>query len=147
MRHLRLGVTGAGRRSLGERLLQSGKIVPGQCERESAKRLGELITAAGPDERHDIVASRKNPSNGDLGHRRVSGVRDAFYRLDEREVLVDVFGVKARNMSAEILRLECLLFRPVAADEPPRQHAVSGDANAKGAAGRKDGVLDAARNQ
>ncbi len=38
MRHLRLGVTGAGRRSLGKRLLQSGKIVPGQCERESAKR-------------------------------------------------------------------------------------------------------------
>ena len=39
------------------------------------------------------------------------------------------------------------VLRPVAADQPARQHAIGGDADAELAAGRQDVALDAARDQ
>ena len=66
--------------------------------------------------------------------------------LDQRQVGVEIAALEARAHRAEILRAGALL-RPVPADQPARQHAIGGDADAELAAGRQDVALDAARDQ
>jgi hypothetical protein len=62
------------------------------------------------------------------------------------QVALHIALLKARALAAEVAGHRAARL-PMAADQPARQHAIGGDADAELAAGRQDAVLDAARDQ
>src|SRR5262245_57763042 len=85
-------ITCAGDR-LGRHRLRDAREVGGR-ERyvERAERFLELIAAARADQRHDVLAARADPGEGELRGRGVLLARDRAERAHERHVARKVFG-------------------------------------------------------
>ena len=87
---------------------------------QSSERLGELIAAACPDQRHDHGPLRgcapSDPGDGDLCDGDIELNRDRPQLFHQGEILVEVAGGKARLTRAEVALVS--VFAPVSADEP-----------------------------
>jgi hypothetical protein len=78
-------------------MLDRGKVVLGEIDVEHAERLGDSVTSAGSDERHDVLPPGQHPSDRDLCDRRALRAGDRSERIDERQV---PFEFSPRNRGA-----------------------------------------------
>src|ERR671920_2205999 len=81
--HLRLRVAlargGTGRHGL----LDGGEVGLVKRDIQRAERLGQPVAAAGADQRHDILAAREHPGDGDLSDRDALPLGDLAQGLAE----------------------------------------------------------------
>ena len=136
----------AGDGSGRHRLLDAGEIAGREFEIERAERFLELVAAARADQRHDVVAARLHPGEGELRGGRALLSRDLAERLDQRDVLGKILGGKARLAGADFAR-RVLGRLGAVADEAAGEHAIGDQRDAELAQGRQDVALDAAAEQ
>src|SRR5207247_1738384 len=99
----------------------------------------------GPRDREDVLAAREQPRERDLRRFRTAPGGDRFQRLDELEVALEIAGLEARLLAADVVRGDVLDFPDVAGEEPAPERRVGDEADAELAACGKDLVLDVAR--
>ena len=89
-----------------------------QFDIERAERLGEPVAAARADQRHDVVALRRDPGDRDLRRRCAEFVGDCAQRFHQRQVGVEIAALEARAhrrenpCAAERSFDQCPLIRP-----------------------------------
>ena len=116
---------------------------------ERAERLRQPVAAARADQRHDVLAARQHPGDRDLRDASRPS-RSATPRSASTSArLRSRFSPWKRGLCArKSPRAPARSLRPVAADQPARQHAVGGDRRCPSSRQvGQDLVLDAARDQ
>src|SRR5262249_5413796 len=85
-------ITRAGDRLGRHRLRDAREVGRREPHLERAERFAELIAAARADQRHDVLAARAHPGEGELRGRGVFLARDGAERAHERHVARKVLG-------------------------------------------------------
>src|SRR5919107_1635771 len=114
--HLRLGVAPARGGTGRHGLLYGGEVGFLQPDVQRAEPLGQPVAAPGADQRHDVLAAREYPSDGDLRDRDALLLGDLVQGLDEVEVVLEVLALKARRVPAEVVGGQLLVPREVPGD-------------------------------
>src|SRR5215211_922905 len=95
---------------------EHGEVGLLQPDVQRAERLGQPVAATGVDQRHDVLAAREYPSDGDLRDRDALLLADLVQGLDEVEVVLEVLALKARRVRAEVVGGQLLVPREVTGD-------------------------------
>ena len=142
-----MGVVALARRRIGgDGPRDLRQIRGGEFDFKRTERLGQPLARARPHQRHDIIALREDPGDGELRHGDIFRAGKIPELFDKGEILVEVLALKPRADGAKILLARTGLA-PMAADEAARQHAIGCETNSQFAQGRKNVVLDAPRDQ
>jgi hypothetical protein len=136
---------GAGGGLGGHRRLDGRQVRGPSVSVTAPRRLREPVTAARADERNDVLAAAQDPRDGHLGDRRTGRPGDGTQRLDEGKIVLQVLTREARQVGAKVGGLP--VGRPVARQEPAREHSLGGDGDAELAGHGQDLGLDAAGDQ
>ncbi len=142
--HVRLRVARSRCGTLGDRLLDHGNIAAAQLHCHAGKRLRQLVSAACAENWHDIATLCADPRNRRLRNRNSLCRRELAKRLHEGKVRCQISALKTRAHGAKISPA-CPAWRPMAADQAPGKHAVSGKPDTKLTQGVQNFALDPAR--
>src|SRR3954470_17534418 len=147
MRHLLGRVTRTGGDIGREGLCQHREMSWRQRDLGRTKCLAEAVAGAGADQRHDLLALRRHPGDRDLCRRCANLGGDGAQLLHQCEIGIEIRSLEARRHQPVVLACLAGVLRPMAADEPARQHTIGGDADAELAAGPQDVAFDATLDQ
>src|ERR1043166_1995373 len=92
-------------------------------------------------DRHDVVAARQQPAQGQLRRRTALLARDLLDLADEVQVLLEVRSLKPGRAAAEVAGGQVVELLEPAREKPASQRAVGHEPDAQRPAGRQDVVL------
>src|SRR2546427_6833319 len=145
--HPALGVAAAGRRPLGRDLADALQVARGQRDLHGAGVLLEVASPLGAGDRHDVLALRQQPGEGELRRGTALLPRDRLHPRHQVEVPREVLPLEARVVAAPVVRGEVLEAVDLPGEEPAPERAVGHEADPELAARRQDLVLGVARPQ
>ena len=108
---------------------------------QGAEILFEVFDAFGPRDRHDIVALRQHPREGQLRSCASLVPSHLFDAGCEIDVTLKILTLKSRRVSPHILRRKIFITLNVAGEKTASQRAIGNEADAQFAANIQDAVF------
>ena len=114
----------------------------------AARVLLEVGDPLASRKRHDVVAAREQPRQRQLRRRRAAALREGAQLGDQREVVLDVARIEARDAAAQIVFAQTVGGAHRAGEQSPAQRRVRDERDVQLACRRQHAVrLDIAREQ
>src|SRR3954471_15204943 len=131
-------------RPVRERLVEPPQVVVSERDLRRGDVLLEVLHALRAGDRHDVLASRENPRDGDLARLRIVLAGDLLDHAHELHVLVERLALEARVHAAEVALVEVVGALDRAGQEAAAERRVGHEADAQLARGVEDALLGVA---
>jgi hypothetical protein len=139
--HRRRGITRAGCHAGWNRGFDLEQIVSCQTDRERTGVFFQPLATFRSRNRHDVVAAREQPRDGELRRCASFAFRKRLHAFDDREVLLEVLSLKARMEAAEVIGRQILGGLSAPGQESASQRTVGDEADAELTTGRQQSLL------